>query len=278
MDDLSNFGGWREAVTEEFTVLATKTAAVLPQFLAAALILLAGGAISWMAAGIARRALRALGVDRLAHRHRLAERAGLTIPVSTALGRVVFWILMTTFLLSSIEVLGLGGVTAAIDRLVAFVPSLVGAALIALLGILTARFAGSVTGSAAAAAGFSGAHRLGFLVQALGVTLVVIVTFEQLGVATEILVGPLTVALATAGLTAGLAFALGARPVITHILAGHFLKQSLPRDAFVEVNGERGIVERVGPTDTLLANGEKRWSVPNAQLLEVVVVRTAARP
>ena len=65
----------------------------------------------------------------------------------------------------------------------------------------------------------------------------------------------------------------GARPIVTHILAGHFLKQSLPRDSFVEVGGERGIVERIGATDTLFRNGEESWSIPNAKLLDLIVRR-----
>ena len=96
---------------------------------------------------------------------------------------------------------------------------------------------------------------------------------EQLGVDTNVLIAPLTAVLAAAFLSAGIAFALGARPIVTHILAGHFLKQSLPRDRYVEVEGERGVVERVGPTETVLRNEEKSWSVPNGKLLDLIITR-----
>jgi hypothetical protein len=75
------------------------------------------------------------------------------------------------------------------------------------------------------------------------------------------------------GFAAGLAFALGARPVVTHILAGHFLKQSLPRDVAVEIAGQRGIVEVVGPVSTVLRDGDRSWTIPNAQLLDQIVIR-----
>jgi hypothetical protein len=168
---------------------------------------------------------------------------------------------------------GFTAVTATLDRLIAYIPTLIGAALTAVLGLLLARFVGSVTASAALAAGITAAARIGFLVQALGLALVGAITVEQLGLKIDILVLPVTALLVAGGLSVGLAFALGAQPIITHILAGHFLKQSLPRDRFVEIDGERGIVERVGPTDTLLKNGDRRWSVPNAHLLERIVLR-----
>jgi hypothetical protein len=73
--------------------------------------------------------------------------------------------------------------------------------------------------------------------------------------------------------TVGVAFALGARPVIAHILAGHFLRQSLPAGGSIEVGGQQGTVERVGAVDTLVRGGEHTWSIPNARLIEEIVIR-----
>jgi hypothetical protein len=276
MDQLPDMSTWRDVFLQAATELGTKIAAFLPSLIGALVILLAGWLLARSVQLASEWALRTFGLDRVASRLRLLEfleRAGIRMAPSQIVATLLFWLLMLTFLLSSIETLGLTTVSATIDRLVAYVPNLIGAALIVLLGVLLARFLGSVVSSAAAAAGFSSAPRLGFLVQVLAGGLVLVVAVEQLGVATEILVAPLTVVLATAGLSAGLAFALGAYPIVTHILAGHFLKESLPRDTFVEVEGERGIVERIGATETLLRNGDKVWSVPNAKLLNLVVVR-----
>jgi len=273
MDELSNIEGWRDFLVNTFSELGVKLVEFLPHLIGALLILLIGWGLSWVVEITARRAFRAVGIDRLASRYRLAERAGLRSTSSEALGRLVFWLLMVMFLLSSAHALGLPAVTATIARLVAYLPHLIGAVLIVFLGLLVVRLLGSVVSSAAAAAGVAGAPRLGFLVRLLAAGLVTIVALEQLGIQTAILVWPLTVVLAAAGFAAGLAFALGARPIVSHILAGHFLKQSLPRDSFVEIGGERGIIERIGATDTLLKNGEKRWSIPNAHLLEQVVTR-----
>jgi hypothetical protein len=105
------------------------------------------------------------------------------------------------------------------------------------------------------------------------VALFIVLAAEQIGIATSILVLPVSVAIAAAGFAVGLAFALGARPVITHIMAGHFLKQSLPPDVSVEIDGMRGLVERVGAVDTLIRSEDRVWSVPNGRLLDCVVVR-----
>jgi small-conductance mechanosensitive channel len=180
---------------------------------------------------------------------------------------------MLTFLLSAVETLGLSAVTATIDRLVTFIPNMIGAAMIGIGGLFLGRFVSTLVSSAAAAAGFLSAPRLGFLAHLAVVGLMLILGFEQLGISASVLVVPVTVGVAAAGFAIGLAFALGARPVITHIMAGHFLKQSLPRDTPIEIGGHRGLVERVGAVDTLLRSDDRVWTVPNGQILDLIVVR-----
>jgi small-conductance mechanosensitive channel len=275
MENLFDVDAWREVSLRALSELTATFAGFLPSLVGALLILGLGWLVSRSVELAARRALRMLGLDRAAARLRLTEwleGSGIRWTLSEGIARLLFWLLMLTFVLSSVETLGLDSVTETIDRLIAFIPNLIGAGLIVVLGLLLARFLGGAIASAAAAAGVGGA-RLGFVVQAFVGLLVAVIAVEQLGVDTSVLVAPLTALLAAASFAAGLAFALGAQPIITHILAGHFLRQSLPRDAFVEVEGRRGVVQRVGATDTLLRNGEESWSVPNAQLIERVVTR-----
>lgn len=276
MNELFDLDAWREILVRAFSELGADVAGFLPNLVGALVILLVGWLVSRALEAIASRGLRTVGLDGAAERlgiARLLERAEVRLSLSQVFGKLLFWLVMLTFVLSSVETLGLTAVTATIDRLIAFIPNLLGAVLIAIGGLLLGRFVATLVSSAAAAADLPSAPRLGLLTQIVVVALVLVLAAEQLGLETAILVLPLTVVLAVAGLAVGLAFALGARPVVTHILAGHFLKQSLPRDVPIEVDGRRGLVERVGAVDTLLRSGDERWSVPNAQLLERIVVR-----
>lgn len=276
MNQLLDLTALRQILLSVASELGTTVAGFLPNLVGAFLILLLGWMVSRTVELVTGRALRTLGLDGVATRLRIAEmlkRADLRLTFSQLVGKLLFWLLMLTFLLSSVETLGLSAVTVTIDRLIAFIPNVIGAALIGVGGLLLGRFVGTVVTSAAGAAGFMGAPRLGSLVQILVTGLVFLMAAEQLGIATQAVVLPFTVALAAAGFAIGLGFALGARPIITHIMAGHFLKQSLPRDVAIEIDGQRGLVERVGAVDTLLRGDDRCWTVPNSQLLERIVVR-----
>lgn len=276
MDQLFDLAAWREILVRAFSELSTTVAGFIPNLVGAALILAVGWMISRALEAVSVRAMRTVGVDRVATRLRIAEyleRAEVPLSLSQVVARLLFWVVLLTFLLSSMETLGLSAVTITIDRLIAFIPGVIGAALIVIAGLLFARFVAALVSSSASVAGFANASRFGFLVQIAVAGLVIVVAIEQVGVETDILILPLSVVLASAGFAVGLAFALGARPVVTHILAGHFLKRSLPREASVEIGGRRGFVDRVGAIDTLLRGDDGSWTIPNAQLLDEIVVR-----
>ncbi len=267
---------WRQVLIESLSQLGGTVATFLPSLLATLLILAIGWLVSKAVEAIASRTLHRFGLDEAGRRVRLEpvlERAGISRPPSKIVARLLFWILMLTFVLSAVETLGLEAVTATIDRLISFLPNLIASGLILVLGLLFARFVRTLVGSAAAAANLDQAARLGAAAESVTAIVATVLALQQLGIDTSILVTLIALLLGSVSITLGVTFALGARPVVSHILAGHFLRQSLPVGESVEVGGRRGSVERVGAVDTLLSDGQRRWSVPNSKLLEEEVVR-----
>lgn len=276
MSEIFDLAAWRQVLVNSLAELGKTVAGFLPNLAATLVILGIGWLVSRLAQAVSERLMVRMGLDRASDRLRISDvlrEAGLSASLSRILARLVFWVLMLTFLLSAVETLGLTAVTVTIDRLIGFLPNVIAAGLILVFGLLLARLVRNVVSSVAAAAELGQATRVGGLAQGTVALVVGVVALEQLGIETEVVVTLITVTVAALGVALGFAFALGARPVITHILAGHFLRQTLPPGGSVEVDGRRGIVERVGAVDTLLRNDAGAWSIPNARLIEEVVAR-----
>jgi hypothetical protein len=276
MGELLSVERWQQSLTTSLDRFWEAMGRMLPAIVGAVLIMLLGWAISWIVQVMARRFLHHVGLDRTAARLGLIDslrQANVVMAPSAILARVLFWILMLTFLLAATETLGLRAVTTTIDRLVAYLPNVVGAALILVLGFVVGRAAQRLVGSGASMAGLPQADKLG--VAAHGVVLMVaaVVAIEQLGLRTDFLVTVITVLVATLSLTMGLAFALGARSLVTHILAGHYLRQSLATGTMIEIGDRKGVVESIGAVNTTLRRDDRSWLVPNGRLLEEVVVQ-----
>ncbi len=276
MNTMLDVQGWRTSLAASFSNLGDTIALYLPRVAAALLILGAGWLTARVAAWVTRSVLRRAGFDRAADRIRAGEilrHAGISAPPSGLVGQLVFFVLLIAFASAAVDFLGLVVVTGALASLVAFLPKLVAAGLILLFGMLLGRLAANLVSSGAATARIPQAARLGALAHGVFLLVAGVMALERIGVETEILVHTVTVVVAAGAVTMGAAFALGARPVVTHILAGHFLRQSLPGDRVVELGGMRGVVERVGAVETVLRGDERTWSIPNARILDEVVTR-----
>jgi small-conductance mechanosensitive channel len=259
--------------------MATDTLAVVvsftPKLLGAMLVLLIGWLFARLVRAVVERSIRA-GLDAVLERTGIAqtlERTAIATPPSAIVGQVLFWLIMIGFIMASSNILGMTAVAGAIARIFGYIPSVLSAALVLAAGVFLARFVGNVVTSGAEAASLSYAKGLGAVASTSITVMVAVVTLEQLGVDTQILITVITVTVAALVAGMSLAFALGARDVVRGILAGHYLRQSLPEGSPVEVAGERGVVEQVGPVSTVFRDGERSRSVPNTRLLEEVMRR-----
>jgi hypothetical protein len=260
----------QQVVVNSLSELGARVAGFVPSFLGMVIILLIGWVIASVVAGIATRVIARAGLDKAAGRLGITEilqEAGIGRPPSGTIGRLLYWLLMLTFVLSAVETLGLTAVTQTIDRLIAFLPDIIAASLIVILGLLLARFVGNLVGSGAAAADMPYARQLGGTARGAMVIMVSILAIEQLGVDAAILLWAVITVLAATCLGLGLAFALGARDVVGSILAGYYLRKSLEERVVVSINGRQGTLDRIGPVHTVFRSDQGTWSVPNTELL-----------
>ena len=245
----------------------------LPKAVGAFVVFILGWLIAKLVRAVLVRSIQ-VSLDALLERSGLMEtleRASSSAQPSQIVGGVAYWLILILFIMGAAEIVGLTAVTAAITRILGYIPSVISAALVLAAGVFLARFIGNVVTSAASAAGLSYAKGLGAVGQTSIVVMVVVVTLEQLGVDTQILITVITVTVAAITAGMGLSFALGSRDIVTAILAGHYLRQTLPEGEPVEVDGRRGVVDQIGPIATTFRDGESKWSIPNRRLMDEII-------
>lgn len=263
-----------EMVAGMVTDLATGIIGFTPKLIGALIVVFAGWLIAKLLRAIVGRSIRG-GLDAVLERTGVAqalERTAMTVAPSEILARVLYWMVMILVFMAASEILGMTAVSAAIKRVLGYVPTVISAAILLAAGVFLARFVSNIVTSGADAAGLSYAKGLGAVANTSIVVMVGVVTMEQLGVETQILITVITVTVAAITAGMALAFAIGSRDVVRAILAGHYLRQSLPVGEPIEVAGERGVVEQIGPVSTRFRDGERKWTVPNVRLLDEVIV------
>ena len=173
--------------------------------------------------------------------------------------------------LDSPDAMGLAAISSAIGSFMAYLPNIISALLILILGSAAAQFAGKAVAEAAGNSGIEFASSLGGVVSGLLLLVLGIMAVGQLQIDTEILRLVTTAVLVGMALAFGLSFGLGSRDVTRNILAGFYARKTFAIGQEMEIRGERGELKSITPTQTLLQQGDRVVAVANSVYLEEVV-------
>lgn len=263
--------------TTTFSDIAASVLLWLPRLGGALLWLILGWFVARVVQFVLDGLLRRLGLDRLAERagaSRVLADAGLDPSSSRLLARFVYWIVLLVFVLAAAESLGLSGVVDTLEGFIGYLPSVLAAALILLLGGLIARLVGDTVGALASQAGVAAGPTLGQTVRYVLLVVVGILTLEQLGLETTLLITLATALIGATALALSLAFGLGSRDVARNIMAGFHAKDAFSPGQHLHVRGHAGRLESIGAVKAVLETPSGRVSLPNFALTdeEVLIV------
>jgi hypothetical protein len=231
-----------------------------------------------LAAKLVERVLRALlvrvrfdellqqaGIDRTLHRIGLRQSINIVLP------RLVYFLLLCLMARIGADLLQLQVVSQAFDAFFRYLPNIVAAVLLLVIGSAASQFAGETVAEAAREAHIEFARSLGGLVSALILFVIGIMALAQLQIDTEIIRVVATCALGGIALAFGPSFGLGTRAITRDIVAGFYVRRVLTPGDVIEVDGQRGTLRTITSTQTLLDADDRTIALANSRLLRAVV-------
>ena len=213
------------AVTGFWDAFVTKIAVFLPNLLFSIAIILVGWVLCNIIKRVVVRLLRVCHFDTLAERVGISqalERGGIKQNASDIVGLLVFWFLFLIAIVTTLETLNLSGATDTLHTIYLYIPKIVAALIVLILGLYFANFLETVTRTSCANAGLQQAAAIGRAAYVGTVVFVVAGIFEILDIASEIVIWAFILVFGALCLALALAFGLGGRDV-----AGRFLEKWL---------------------------------------------------
>ncbi len=211
------------------------------------------------------QALARTGVDKI------LERIGVRQELNQSVPRLVYWLLLLLFAKTAADSVGLVAVSDAIGAFAAYLPNIIAAVFIIVLGGAAAQFAGRAVSEAAESSGIEFSSSLGGLVFGVLMFVLGIMALSQLKIDTEMMRLVAMGMMAGLALAFGLSFGLGSRDITRNIIAGFYARKTFNVGEAIEVSGERGTLEAITPTQTLLDQEGRLVAVSNSVFLEQVV-------
>ena len=184
----------------------------LPQFIAAIVVFLVGWLIAELLGKLAYHVVKILHVDnalgKVGFRQAL-ERSVFRLDTPTLFYELVKWFFVVVFLMAATNILGLIQVSEFLRTVVFYLPNVIVAMVILLIGILVAKFSEGLVKASVKAAGLMSANFLGALTKWAVFVFSLLIALAQLKVADDIIKIVITGLIAASALAMGLAFGLG---------------------------------------------------------------------
>lgn len=252
---------WTQSLVGAMSTLWQKIAAFIPNLIGALVVVVVGFVVARLLDALLSKLLAKLGLDRLIQGtglNKMMARVGVKVPMSTLIGKIIYWFVLLVFLVSALESLGLERISATLDTLALYVPKVFAAALVLVAGLLLAQLLNSVVSGAAEGVGIDYANALGRVAQGLVIIISISVAIGQLEIKAELLNYVIAIVLLSVGIAFALAIGFGCRGIAAQIIAGIYVRELYELGQLISVDGIEGTIEEMGTVKTIIqtAQGE----------------------
>ena len=201
-----------DIVRSSLLTLWTGVAGFLPQLVAAIVVFLVGWLIAVLLGKVAFHVVKILQVDKAFDGigfKRVWERSGFKLDTPMFFYELVKWFFVVVFLMAATNILGLIQVTEFLRTVVLYIPNVIVAAIVLLIGIMLARFLENMVRASVKSAQLVSANFLAELTKWAVIVFSLLVALSQLKVADEIIRIVIIGFVAASALALGLSFGLG---------------------------------------------------------------------
>ena len=205
-----------------------------------------------------------VGIDRALHR--LGIRQELTVQIP----RLIYFLILLLFAKTAVDALGLIAISGAIGAFFGYLPNIVAALVLLILGSTVGQFAGQTVAQSAASSGVEFAPALGKLVSGLILFVCAMMAIAQLKIDTDIVRIVTSFILGGAALAFGLSFGLGTRDIVRNLAAGFYARKVLVVGRPLEVAGQQGVLRAITATHIILESDGRETTISNVTLMDQV--------
>jgi hypothetical protein len=212
---------WNELITEPIRQMLTKILAYLPILLGALIILIVG----WIVAKAIKRVvdwlLKTVRFDAMADKTGISEvlrKGDFKITAREVVSGLVYWLIIIMVLVMTVDALGLPKASDVLATLFAYVPKVIAALLVLVVGMFLAGFVSGIVRIAAGNAKLPKQELLAGICRWAIIIFAVTISLEQLGIASLLVTVTFNIILGGIVLALALAFGLGGKDAAARYL------------------------------------------------------------
>lgn len=207
---------WQIVLLEPAKLILDQIGQFLINVLLVLVILIIGWLVAKLIKTVVTSVLRTLRFDALSERielDSLLAKGGIKYSFSELLGIIAYWLAILVTFMVAVNAIGLTIAADLLNRVVLYIPNVVAAIFILILGMFVSTLLRNIIQTVATNAGLSEEKLLGKIVEVLVMIFAIVMALEQLNIGATTLQLALSIVLAAIGLGIALAFGLGCKDI-----------------------------------------------------------------
>ena len=261
----------KEKLVQAFSNLADSIIAATPKVAVGLFFFVAAIAVAKIVERILRYGLTKVRFDTLVGKvgiDRALQSLGIRQQLTMLLPRLVYFLILLLLAKTAIDALALVAISEAIGAFFGYLPNVVAALLLLVLGSTVGQFAGETVSQSAENSGIEFAPALGKLVSGFIIFVCAMMAIAQLKIDTEIIRIVTSFVLGGAALGFGLSFGLGTRDIVRNLAAGFYARKILTIGEPLALAGQQGTLRAITATHVLLESDGRKSAISNGAILD----------
>lgn len=240
---------------------------MLPMLLSGLVIILVGYLLAKLVRYLVQRLVRTAGIERMAERQGLERTLSGLGGIAAVAGKLVFWLVLLFFMLAAAEVMELTLVTDGMRYFFAYLPKLLSALAVFLLGLWLAQKARSLTDGLSASMGIAGGRILGRLFFGIIVLFMGITALNVAGLDTTLITSNILLFFGGMLVAFSVAYGMASRDILTNILSSYYGKERFLPGQRVRIGADEGEIVRIDSIAVTLRTSDRTVLIPASKLI-----------
>ncbi len=218
---------------------------VVPSILGAILIVIAGWIIAKIAARLLGRLLRSLRIDHLTDRLNeieIVNKASLKILPSVFLSKLLYYFILLIFFIAATDILNMPAVSQLMSDLINYIPYLLSALVVLIIGILLADFIRNIVLTTCQSLGIPSAKLIGAFAFWFIFLTALVSALSQAGIQTAFITSNLSIIIGGGVLAFALGYGFASRDMMANFLASFYIKEKFKLGDVISVDGVKGTI------------------------------------
>lgn len=260
-------------------------AAVIPNFFLALIVFIIGWIVSKLVSKFVRRLLKTIGADKLAERLNEIEiihKSNLKIVPSVLLSKILYYILLFIFIFAATDVLGMEAVSRLMGDLLNYLPNLISAFLVLIIGIFLADFVKNIVLTTCNSLGIPAANVIANIVFYFIFLNVAMITLSQAKIDTDFIQDNLSIILAGVVLAFAIGYGFASRQLVANFLSSLYNKDKVRVGDIIGIEGIKGEVIEIDSASFTIKVEDRKVVIPLSKLssenIEIYKTKTPEPP